>query len=85
MRIGIHTGTVYGAIIGTDVIRYDIFGNDVLIANKMESNGITGKIVVSETTKSILDESFNHNFLFSEHKTVRVGNENIMSFTAEYV
>ena len=40
MRIGIHTGKIVGGIIGTKVVRYDIFGNDVLIANKMESNGV---------------------------------------------
>jgi class 3 adenylate cyclase len=39
MRIGIHTGRIVGGIIGTKVVRYDIFGQDVLIANKMESNG----------------------------------------------
>ena len=39
MRIGSHTGRRVGGIIGTKVVRYDIFGPDVLIANKMESNG----------------------------------------------
>ena len=43
MRIGIHTGKITGGIIGTKVVRYDIFGNDVLIANKMESNVLTAK------------------------------------------
>ena len=42
MRIGIHTGSIVGGIIGTKIVRYDIFGPDVLIANKMESNGIAG-------------------------------------------
>ena len=42
MRIGIHTGKLIGGIIGTKLVRYDIFGSDVLIANKMESNGIAG-------------------------------------------
>jgi len=36
MRIGIHTGKFIGGIIGTDIVRYDIYGQDVLIANKME-------------------------------------------------
>ena len=40
MRIGIHTGKIVGGIIGSKVVRYDIFGNNVLIANKMESNGV---------------------------------------------
>ena len=40
MRIGAHSGTFFGGVIGTDIVRYDIFGLDVMIANKMESNGI---------------------------------------------
>ena len=39
MRIGIHTGKIIGGVIGTDVIRYDIFGIYVMIANSMEQNG----------------------------------------------
>ena len=39
MRIGVHTGKVIGGVIGTDIVRYDIYGEDVLIANKMESKG----------------------------------------------
>lgn len=42
MRIGIHTGRIVAGIIGTKIVRYDIFGADVFIANKMESNGIPG-------------------------------------------
>ena len=54
MRIGIHTGSIVGGIIGTKIVRYDIFGPDVLIANKMESNGLPGKIIVSQTTYDLL-------------------------------
>lgn len=54
MRIGIHTGDIIAGIIGTKIVRYDIFGQNVLIANKMESNGVPGKINVSETTKTFL-------------------------------
>ena len=54
MRIGIHTGKVVAGIIGSKVVRYDIFGEGVLIANKMESNGVPGKVCVSEDTKKIL-------------------------------
>ena len=32
---------------GTDIVRYDVYGRDVLIANKMESNGEKGKVLVS--------------------------------------
>ena len=54
MRIGIHTGRVVAGIIGSKVVRYDIFGEGVLIANKMESNGVPGKVCVSEDTKKII-------------------------------
>ena len=54
MRIGIHTGHVVAGIIGSKVVRYDIFGDGVLIANKMETHGIPGKVCVSEETKRIL-------------------------------
>jgi len=54
MRIGIHTGKIVAGIIGTKLVRYDIFGSDVLIANKMESNGNPGSVVVSDATKEWL-------------------------------
>ena len=51
MRIGIHTGTIIGGIIGTEIVRYDIYGPDVMIANKFEENGFLGHIHISESTK----------------------------------
>lgn len=54
MRIGIHTGRVIAGIIGSKVVRYDIFGDGVLIANKMETHGIPGKVCISDQTKKIL-------------------------------
>jgi hypothetical protein len=56
-------GSFIGGITGTNIVRYDIYGKDVMIANKMESNGEPGKILVinwkiifkiSESTKRIL-------------------------------
>jgi class 3 adenylate cyclase len=55
MRIGIHTGKIVAGIIGSKIVRYDIFGENVLISNKMESNGIAGEVVISEDTKNILE------------------------------
>lgn len=42
MRIGIHTGDVVAGITGTSIVRYDIYGPDNDIANKMESGGAPG-------------------------------------------
>jgi hypothetical protein len=54
MRIGVHTGRVVAGIIGSKVVRYDIFGNGVLIANKMESNGVPGQVCISDDTRKLL-------------------------------
>jgi class 3 adenylate cyclase len=71
MRIGIHTGTVIAGIIGSSVVRYDIFGSDVLIANKMESSGVPGKINISEDTKKLL-ESKDLPFSLTLNKVVHI-------------
>ncbi|EGR29546.1 hypothetical protein IMG5_153630 [Ichthyophthirius multifiliis] len=68
MRIGIHTGNVIGGVIGTDIVRYDIYGADVLIANKMESNGEKGKVMISEATYQLVYESFENIYQFIERK-----------------
>jgi class 3 adenylate cyclase len=47
MRIGVHTGTIIGGIVGTDIVRYDIYGSDVVVANKFEETGKIGKIHIS--------------------------------------
>ena len=44
----IQQGTIIGGIIGTDIIRFDLYGENVVIANKMESGGDSDKINVSE-------------------------------------
>lgn len=54
MRIGIHTGSMIAGITGSTIVRYDVYGPDILIANKLESTGIPGKIHVSKETLDIL-------------------------------
>ncbi len=48
MIIIIEKGSIVGGIVGTSIVRYDIYGQDVSIANKMESGGVEGHIMVSE-------------------------------------
>lgn len=42
MRIGVHSGTIIGGVMGSCKWQYDIWSNDVVIANKIESTGVTG-------------------------------------------
>lgn len=72
MRIGIHTGDVYGGVIGTDLVRFDLYGSDVVIANKMESKGTPGKINVSDKTKKILETLETTNYAFEENTVVKL-------------
>ena len=70
MRIGIHTGNVITGIIGSDIVRYDIFGSDVLTANKMESSSCPGQILLSNDTKLILEQYYPDIYEFIPHQTV---------------
>lgn len=89
MRIGIHTGKIVGGIIGTKVVRYDIFGQDVLIANKMESNGKQGCVCISDSTYNLLKQNqFIVDTLdFTEHDTFEIGNigRKIQSYMVEQI
>jgi phospholipid-translocating P-type ATPase (flippase) len=72
MRIGIHTGNVIAGIIGTNSVRYDIWGLDVLIANKMESTGKQGRINISESTKNMLESHDEADFKYQFNAEVNV-------------
>ena len=72
MRIGIHTGRIIGGVIGTGIIRYDLYGHDVLIANKMESSGKEDAVHVSEATKKMLESTGHSSYLFIEDEDVEI-------------
>ncbi|CAK92348.1 unnamed protein product (macronuclear) [Paramecium tetraurelia] len=72
MRIGIHTGKIIGGVLGTDIVRYDIYGPDVLIANKMESKSERGQVQVSETTKKTLELCYPEEFQYQSHCMVKI-------------
>lgn len=50
LRIGINTGSVVAGVIGLKKFSYDLWGDAVNLASRMESHGIVGKIQLSETT-----------------------------------
>lgn len=58
IRIGIHSGPLVAGVIGTKKYIYDIWGDTVNIASRMESCGIPGKIQVSEDTYNLLKDRY---------------------------
>ncbi|MDA7667776.1 adenylate/guanylate cyclase domain-containing protein, partial [bacterium] len=49
LRLGIHTGPLVAGVVGTDKFVYDIWGDTVNTAARMESSGIVGKVNISGT------------------------------------
>lgn len=61
MRIGINTGPVVAGVIGTKKFIYDLWGDTVNIASRMESSGIAGEIQVTQATYAALQGNFEFN------------------------
>jgi class 3 adenylate cyclase len=58
MRIGVHTGPVVAGIVGIKKFAYDIWGDTVNIASRMESNGEPGKVNISGSTYELVKDHF---------------------------
>ncbi|UWX55438.1 tetratricopeptide repeat protein [Maribacter litopenaei] len=62
MRVGIHTGSVVAGIVGVKKFQYDIWGDTVNTASRMESNGEVGKVNISEDTYKLIKYKPNLSF-----------------------
>ena len=58
LRIGIHTGQAIAGVIGTKKFIYDLWGDTVNVASRMESYGIAGCIQVTEATYQLLKNKY---------------------------
>jgi class 3 adenylate cyclase len=57
-RIGLHTGPVVAGIIGTHRSIYDVWGDTVNVASRLETHGVPGRIHVSDQVRRALDHGY---------------------------
>lgn len=58
LRIGLHTGPVVAGIVGIRKFQYDIWGDTVNTASRMESSGEVGRVNISEATHELVKDDF---------------------------
>jgi class 3 adenylate cyclase/CheY-like chemotaxis protein len=74
VRIGIHTGAVVAGVIGQKKFAYDLWGDTVNIASRMESHGEAGKVHVSEDVFALLKDTF----AFEERGEIEIKGKGVM-------
>ena len=58
LRIGLHTGALVAGVVGKRKFLYDVWGDTVNIASRMESNSEPGRLNISKATYDLVSEQF---------------------------
>jgi class 3 adenylate cyclase len=58
LRIGVHSGPAVGGVIGSRKFAFDVWGDTVNVASRLESQGVPNRVHVSDTTRRLVGDRF---------------------------
>lgn len=81
MRVGIHTGAILAGILGQRQWQYDVYSKDVELANKMESSGKAGYVVLffSSLHLTLISLNFAHMWVKSPSPCLLLMTNNLLT------